>query len=173
MISSLTMKSLPVAIAALGITGMTHPGAGTSFARPAASQAVPGAEARIALPHGRLTLKRASDGLFYVTAHVNDAPVRFVVDTGANVVVLTKADARAAGIDAPAQTARVALRTAGGRRAMRWASIRNLKIGGHSVPNTDAVVTAGDGPPHSLLGQSALSRFESVTLRGDQLELRI
>ncbi len=54
-----------------------------------------------AVPVGKDTLafRRAQDGHFYATAAVNGQPVRFMVDTGASDLVLTEADARAAGID--------------------------------------------------------------------------
>ncbi len=176
MLSSMSLKSLSIAVAALGFTGITPPDGGARMAAmPGTVRAATATASPIDLAAGgrSLTLAKAADGLFYVTAHVNDVPVRFVVDTGANVVVLTGADARAIGLKPAARTGRQTLRTAGGRRAMRWASIDRLKIAGQTVENTEAVVIAADGPPHSLLGQSALARFESVTLRGDRLELKI
>jgi aspartyl protease family protein len=178
MLSSMSLKSLSIAVAALGFTGITPPDGGARMAAmpgTVRTATAPATASPVDLAAGgrSLTLAKAADGLFYVTAHVNDVPVRFVVDTGANVVVLTGADARAIGLKPAARTGRQTLRTAGGRRAMRWASIDRLKIAGQTVENTEAVVIAADGPPHSLLGQSALARFESVTLRGDRLELKI
>ncbi|MFS0771930.1 TIGR02281 family clan AA aspartic protease [Sphingomonas sp. 1P08PE] len=166
----MSYKSLSIAVAALGFTGIAPPDGG---ARPAAQLAVVRPAVDLAAPGKSLTLTKATDGLFYVTAKVNDVPVRFVVDTGANVVVLTKHDAKATGVVAAARTSGQTLRTAGGRQAMRWTSIDRLKIAGRTVDNTEAVVVGTDGPPHSLLGQSALARFQSITLRGDRLELTI
>ncbi|RYD19717.1 MAG: TIGR02281 family clan AA aspartic protease, partial [Lysobacteraceae bacterium] len=40
---------------------------------------------------------RASDGLFYVVGRVNGVKVRFLLDTGATMVVLTPADAARVG----------------------------------------------------------------------------
>lgn len=173
---SMSLKSLSIAVAALGFTGLTQPQA-ASRAAPVPGTVSPAAAAvtlDVAPGTRSVTLTKAPDGLFYVNARVNDAPVRFVVDTGANVTVLTHADAKAAGLSTAGRgRAGATLRTAGGRRAMHWTSIRDLTIGGKSIPAADAVVMAGDGPPHSLLGQSALARFESVTIRGNALELKI
>ncbi|MDP1027152.1 TIGR02281 family clan AA aspartic protease [Sphingomonas sp. KR1UV-12] len=173
MLSSMSYKSLSIAVAALGFTNIAPPDGGARG--PASQLAVVrpvAAPVDLAASGRSLTLTKASDGLFYVTAAVNDVPVRFVVDTGANVVVLTRRDAQAVGVTTTRGTGQT-LRTAGGRQAMRWTSIERLKIAGHTVDNTDAVVVADNGPPHSLLGQSALARFRSVTLRGDRLDLQL
>jgi aspartyl protease family protein len=161
MVPSLSFKSAALALAVLGFTGATPPAPAPAFHPPVA--------ARAGQLHS-LTLARAPDGLFYVTAAVNGVPVRFVVDTGANVVVLTGADAAAAGVSGG--SAGGALHTAGGTARMRRATIVRLTIGGHAIAGADAVIVGNDGPPHSLLGQSALSQLESVTLRGHRLHLR-
>jgi aspartyl protease family protein len=157
-----SFRSLALALAALGYAGLPSAGGGARIA-PSATPLPVAADP--------LTVKRAPDGLFYVTAAVNGVPIRFVVDTGANVVVLTPADAAAAGVAGTADTAE-SLRTAGGSAAMRWATIDRLTIGGHAIARPDAAIIAADGPPHSLLGQSVLSRLDSVTLRSDRLQLR-
>lgn len=157
-----SFRSLALALAALGYVGLPSAGGGARIA----PDPTP-----VAAPADPLTVKRAPDGLFYVTAAVNGVPIRFVVDTGANVVVLTPADAASASVAGVADTAQ-SLRTAGGGTAMRWATIDRLAIGGHSIARPDAAIVGTDGPPHSLLGQSVLSRLGSITLRGDRLELR-
>lgn len=48
---------------------------------------------------GEIVLPRGRDGHYYLTAEINGAAVRFVVDTGASDIVLTKADAARIGID--------------------------------------------------------------------------
>lgn len=167
MAPSVSFKSLALAVAALGFTGIAPPGGG---ARPAPMIA-PSPDVAGAGSPAPLTLKRAPDGLFYVTAAVNGVPVRFVVDTGANVVVLTRADAAAAGVNGSPTGGR-ALRTAGGTAAMRWATIDRLTIGDRAIAGADAAIVGDNGLPHSLLGQSVLSRLDSVTLRGNRLQLR-
>ncbi len=174
MLSSMSFKSLTIAVAALGFSNVTPPEGGARVA-----QSIPGtlrtapADIDLAGKGKSMTLTKAADGLFYVTAHVNDVPVRFVVDTGANVVVLTRADAKAAGLVVTDGRSRQTLRTAGGQQTMHWTNIGSMKIAGQALDNTEAVVVGAGGPPHSLLGQSALARFQSVTIRGNRLELKI
>ncbi len=168
MVPSVSFKSFALAMAALSLTGIAPPGGGAR--QVPVPVAAPSPDAAGAGSPAPLTLKRAPDGLFYVTAAVNGVPVRFVIDTGANVVVLTRADAAAAGVAGVSTGG--ALSTAGGTARMRRATIARLTIGGHAMVGTDAVIVGNDGPPHSLLGQSALAQLESVTLRGHRLHLR-
>ena len=67
------------AIAAVGLWGDIR-----NTARPASYTS---------LGEDQIELRRALDGHYYVTAQVNGAPVDFVVDTGATLIVLTRADA--------------------------------------------------------------------------------
>ena len=46
-----------------------------------------------------MEVPRSADGHYYLTMEVNGAPIRFVVDTGATELVLSRADAERAGID--------------------------------------------------------------------------
>lgn len=174
MAPSLSFKSFSLTLAAVGFTGITPPGGGARAVPPlpivpAGFDADRRGDATGSIDP--LTLKRSPDGLFYVTAAVNGVPVRFVVDTGANVVVLTKADAAAAGVTGSAAAGR-SLRTAAGATPMRWATIARLTVGDHAITGADAAIVGDDGPPHSLLGQSVLARLDSVTLRGNRLQLR-
>ena len=47
-------------------------------------------------------LKRGSSGQFHLSGEVNGQAVRFLVDTGADVVALTEDSAEAIGIQVPA-----------------------------------------------------------------------
>ncbi|RZM33591.1 MAG: TIGR02281 family clan AA aspartic protease, partial [Sphingomonas sp.] len=85
----------PLTPAIVAIIGFVSPSGGEQPARVAA--AVPAPPAQTASGDATRAHKEA-DGLFYVTAKVNGTPIRFVVDTGANVVVLTGSDARRAGV---------------------------------------------------------------------------
>jgi len=50
-------------------------------------------------------LRRGPDGHFYADAQVNGTTIRFLVDTGASLVVLTREDAQRAGIQLPSARA--------------------------------------------------------------------
>jgi len=112
---------------------------------------------------------RAGDGLFYVNAMVNGAPVRFVVDTGSNVVVLTRRDAARIGMPST-DAGSVAMQTVGGATRMHSGTVDRIEIAGQSIENVDAAMVE-NGLNVSLLGQSALSQLDSIRFAGDRLEL--
>ncbi len=149
-----------LAAATFGLFGLMSPGGG----------AVPPPPPTVAPPPTKAFLAaKGDDGLFYLTARVNGVPIRFVVDTGANVVVLTDDDARRAGIRPGNGTQR--METASGGSEMRWATLDELEIAGQRLPRTRAAVVA-EGLNMSLLGQNALAQLNSVTLTGNRLEIR-
>jgi aspartyl protease family protein len=105
------------------------------------------------------SLRKEGDGHFWATAYVNGQPVRFLVDTGASLVALTKQDARKAGIDTDALEENAEVRTAAGRVKASVAYIESIEIDGVSVKNVQAVVI-DKGLEYSLLGMSFLNRLE-------------
>jgi aspartyl protease family protein len=120
---------------------------------------------------GSHNVGRGSDGLFYVQVQVNDRPIRFLVDTGASVVVLTAADARAAGIELRNDHFNGAVDTVGGKAPMAWANLAKVELAGHEVRDIRAAVVR-DGLGVSLLGQNMLAKLDSVTMTANQLSLR-
>lgn len=118
-----------------------------------------------------IALARAADGHFYAEAQVNGARIRALVDTGASWVVLSRADAQAAGIAFRPGEFTDAGETAGGRIALKRVTIDRLALGpivAHRVP---AVIPENDIPV-SLLGQSFLERVRTVEISGDEMRLR-
>lgn len=113
---------------------------------------------------------RALDGHYYLTLEVNGAPVEFTVDTGATDLVLSRDDARAAGIDPDDLTFLGTALTANGE--VRTARIRLAELALEGVVDRDvpAVVTDGD-LRSSLLGMAYLGRFERIEISGDRLLL--
>ena len=138
-----------VAGAAVGIFWPTHK----------AEPSAPGIE---------VSLQRSSDRHFYATASVNGHDVRFLVDTGASGLVLTRADALRAGIGAGDYDA-LAM-GAGGPVKLMPATLDRVALGPFATHHVDAYV-AEAGLPVSLLGQSYLRRLGSVTMKGDQMIL--
>lgn len=151
----LPLRLLPVLVASL--TGGVAPAGGVaSLSRPDRAAPV-------------LRVAQAPDGLFRLSLPVGGATVRFVIDTGANVVVLTPRDAARIGAR-PLAASGQRLRTAAGDSAMVETRIEGLSIAGRRLGPLRAVIAPG--APASLLGQNVLGQIESVTLRGDRLELR-
>ncbi|MFM9936913.1 MAG: TIGR02281 family clan AA aspartic protease [Novosphingobium sp.] len=112
-------------------------------------------------------IERDAQGQFHVEVDVGGETVRFLVDTGADVVALTEDDADRLGIRPDAGDYRPMLQTASGTGMGAPAQIARLTIGGRDLDDVEAVVVPD--LPVSLLGQSALRRLGSVTLRGDRL----
>ncbi len=111
--------------------------------------------------HGRATAVLGPDarGHFGAQGSINGASTRFLVDTGATLVVLAAAEADRMGI-AYRQAPQAIATTANGKVAYRLVKLDRIRVGDVELINVDAgVIEAGyDGP--TLLGMSFLSRTE-------------
>jgi len=119
---------------------------------------------------GAIELRRASDGHFHARMEVNGVPVRFMVDTGASEIVLSRRDAERVGIDVDglqfmgrALTANEPVETATVRLGV-------VKLGDLTETGVRASVSAG-GLDTSLLGMAGLDRFAKVEISGDMMRL--
>jgi aspartyl protease family protein len=134
------------------------PAAGAGWSRTAAlssSDLTPASFAAVA---------RSGDGHYWAKADIDGQPIRFLVDTGATSVVLTRADAQALGIDPDALTYDRPVMTAEGRTEAAAVVLDHLSIAGARVNRVEALVIA-EGLETSLLGMSylgRLSRFEAT-----------
>ena len=115
-------------------------------------------------------LYRAEDGLFYVTARVNGVPVKFLIDTGATMVVLTPADAKRIGIAPDAAAVTQEMETAAGSSAVRSLTLGEVEVAGRNVADVQAAILQR-GLGVSLLGQNLLSRLGAITLSGDEMHI--
>jgi aspartyl protease family protein len=102
-------------------------------------------------------------------ADVDGATVHFVVDTGANLVTLTFADAEAAGINPAALAFSMRMSTANGETRAAPVLLRGIRIGQLSLDDVQAVVVRN--VPVSLLGMSFLSRLDQWEMRGGVLTI--
>jgi aspartyl protease family protein len=110
------------------------------------------------------------DGHFYVTALVNGAKVRFVIDTGASTIVLTERDAERAGFDPAALSFVGMASTANGAVATAPVRIDSFSLGDVTDRNIAASVNGGELDT-SLLGMSYLSEYQ-MTVSRETLVLR-
>lgn len=138
----------------------------------AARAAVPAASAQDddAAPPLQRRFRRSRDGLFYVTARVNGVAVRFLLDTGATMVVLTPADATRVGAAFGGPARHTMMETAAGPSAIDRITLDHVAIAGHRITDVDAAVVRR-GLKVSLLGQDLLSQLGPVTISGNALEL--
>jgi aspartyl protease family protein len=107
---------------------------------------------------GRIEVPVAPDGHFYLTATVDGADITFVVDTGASDIVLTEADARAAGVPTENLSYTGRAQTANGTVTTAPVTLDSLTLGGVTDRAVSAVVNGGDLDT-SLLGMAYLSRY--------------
>lgn len=136
----------------------------------AAAPAQPAAAPATTSHGGASELRRAADGHFYAPVTVGTRPVTMLVDTGASVVALTAADARAAGVQwNPGQISVVAQGAGGPVRGVA-VTLDRLRLGPHEARAVPAVVIP-EGLPISLLGQSFLSRVEPLRIEKDRMVL--
>lgn len=113
-------------------------------------------------------LVREPDGHFYAEAQVNGARIRFMIDTGASFVALTREDAQRAGI--PLGSQRATVMGAGGPVEVIPVTIDRIALGVLAATRVQGAVADELGV--SLLGQSFLSRIANVEIHGDRMVLR-
>ena len=118
----------------------------------------------------RVELPRSPDGHYYVTLDINGTPTRFVVDTGATGMVLTRADAARAGLNpdelvffGEAMTANGVVRTAP-------VTLDRVALGPFLDTRVPALVNSGE-MRQSLLGMSYLQRFDRLEISRGKLVL--
>ncbi|MBO9713066.1 MAG: TIGR02281 family clan AA aspartic protease [Sphingomonas sp.] len=114
-------------------------------------------------------IQRDGNGHFFAHAQVNDEPIRFLVDTGADMVALTVQDARRAHVKFDPVDFRVIGSGASG--AVRGAAVvlDEVVLDGKRVTDVHGAVV--EGLDVSLLGQSYLRKIGSVHLSGDEMRL--
>ena len=120
---------------------------------------------------GEVRIDRDRDSHFYATAIVNGASIRMMVDSGASIIALNRRDAEAIGIDVDSMPEAGSANTAGGVVPIRPVELNSVDVDGLTVVGVQAAVIDADMPT-SLLGQSYLSRLQSVEVEGDVMTLR-
>jgi len=108
-------------------------------------------------------------GHVVVDAAVNGAEMRLLVDTGATLVTLTLADARAAGIDPDELAYTRRADTANGPVRMASVMLREIRIGQLAIGEVPAAVI--ENLSTSLLGQSFLNRLHSYKMQNGKLTM--
>ena len=120
--------------------------------------------------NGDITLPRGIDGHYRMTLGIQGTPVQFIVDTGATDMVLSRRDARRAGIDPDALAYLGQAQTANGVVPLARVNLSRVDIGGWEETNVPATVNGGD-MDGSLLGMSFLQRFGRISIENDTLTL--
>jgi aspartyl protease family protein len=115
---------------------------------------------------------RTANSDFDVTTQINGARVAMVLDTGASSVVLTRDDAKAAGLPLEVLAYTANIDTANGRTRAASVTLDRIAVGGLVERSVEALVAQPGQLKTSLLGMSFLNRLQSWEVRGDRLLLR-
>jgi aspartyl protease family protein len=119
---------------------------------------------------GMMRFQADDAGQFLVNATVNGKAIRFLIDTGASGIALSRRDAARLGFDDGTLNFNTPFSTANGMTRGAPVTLDALQVGpltGHAVR---AWVNEGD-LDQSLLGMSYLSTLGRVEIRGDTLIL--
>ena len=116
-------------------------------------------------------LARDYDGHFRTSVRVNGTDMLMMIDSGASVVVLGEAQARAAGIFVDPAAFTGTAKTAGGDVATMPVILDRISIGGIERTHVQAAVIRGD-LPQPLLGQSFLATLNGMDVDGNRMVLR-
>lgn len=106
----------------------------------------------------RIEVPRANDGHFYLVLGIDGRTIRFLVDTGASNVVLSRDDARTLGFDPETLVYLGEANTANGTVSTARVTLNNVTLGDFADDRISAWVNDGvmDG---SLLGMDYLRRY--------------
>lgn len=122
------------------------------------------------LGNGQITVPRQPDGHYYLTLALNGENIRFVVDTGATDMVLTREDAARAGLDVDALNFVGTANTANG--TVRTAPVRLNTVRLGDITDTDVYASVNGGQMEgSLLGMGYLERWGRIEISGGELRL--
>jgi aspartyl protease family protein len=130
------------------------------------SSVVPGRGAQVS--PGVMRFQADDGGQFVIDATVNGTAVRFLVDTGASGIALSKRDAQRLGFDAKDLRYTGLFSTANGTTRAAPVTLDAIKIGPMQAYSVHAWVNDGD-LDQSLLGMSYLSTLGRVEIKGDTL----
>jgi aspartyl protease family protein len=119
---------------------------------------------------GQIIVPRSGDGHYYLSLQINDVDVQFVVDTGATDMVLTKDDAKRAGIDPESLVFLGRANTANGQVRTARVMLRTVVLGNAVDRNIRAVVNGGE-LGQSLLGMGYLQRWGRLEIANGELIL--
>ncbi len=119
-----------------------------------------------------VTIKGHSNGHFITTAHINNRPIKVLVDTGASAVALSYEDARKAGINPFRLNFNIPVSTANGIAKAAEVTLRHVEIENVRVNDVRGMVLQKGAMRGTLLGMSFLGRLRSFKVENGELHLR-
>ena len=135
---------------------------------PVAALASVQAEPETAEEASESVLARQQDGHFYANVDVNSNEIRFMVDTGASGIALTGNDAETLGLSWSDEELHVVGRGVSGNVYGKRVRLQSVQLGDLHTTDVEAVIIP-NGLDVSLLGQSFLSKAETVKIEADEM----
>ncbi|GLQ55121.1 retropepsin-like aspartic protease family protein [Devosia nitrariae] len=120
---------------------------------------------------GTATFRRGLGGHFEVNATINGHTTPMIFDTGASAVVLTTADARAAGIDTQSLRFDIPVSTANGTGMAARTTLETVEVGGIVRRDVRAFISEDGALETSLLGMTFLETLSRYAVTSNALEL--
>ncbi|NBB65696.1 TIGR02281 family clan AA aspartic protease [Pseudomonas sp. ODNR1LW] len=114
---------------------------------------------------------KGPDGHYWAQAKIDGKAVQVLVDTGASVVALTRADARRLGVDPAPEAFTGKVQTASGLVRAAPIKLNTISVAGVRVDDVEALVVE-EGLAYSLLGMSYLGRLSAFEATPTGLTLR-
>ncbi|MEC7796144.1 MAG: TIGR02281 family clan AA aspartic protease [Pseudomonadota bacterium] len=114
---------------------------------------------------------KGPDGHYWAQATIEGRAVRVLIDTGASVVALTRADARRLGVDPTPDAYTGRVQTASGLARTAPVELAAVSVAGARVERVQALVVE-EGLAYSLLGMSYLGRLSAFEATPAGLTLR-
>ncbi|GAW41200.1 hypothetical protein SH203_01604 [Brevundimonas sp. SH203] len=114
---------------------------------------------------------KGADGHYWAQARIDGRAVRLLVDTGASVVALTRADAARLGVDPEPAAFTGQVQTASGLARAAPVRLKTVSVAGARVDQVEALVVE-QGLEYSLLGMSYLGRLSAFEATPTSLTLR-
>ena len=136
-----------------------------------AQAATPVVEAAIGASGTDAQVVKGADGHYWAEANIDGKAVRVLVDTGASVVALTRADALRLGVDPEPDAFTGKVQTASGVVRAAPVQLKTISVAGARVDLVEAVVVE-QGLEYSLLGMSYLGRLSAFSATPAGLTLR-
>lgn len=117
---------------------------------------------------GEISVERSQDGHYYLTLDIDGTAIRFMADTGATNMVLSRADAERLGLDPGNLTYTGVAQTANGQVRTARVTLEQVQLGPFQDSKVRAYVNDGQ-MEMSLLGMDYLGRFRISLDRGQML----
>lgn len=136
-----------------------------------AQAATPVVEAAVGASGTDAQVVKGADGHYWAEANIEGKAVRVLVDTGASVVALTRADALRLGVDPEPEAFTGKVQTASGVVRAAPVQLKTISVAGARVDRVEALVVE-QGLEYSLLGMSYLGRLSAFSATPAGLTLR-